>query len=108
MIGKALELLGIVKTALATVTIPPQNFTLPNPFGALTFAQVVQKITDFLILIAAPLATIMVIVGGYYMVTAAGDSEKFSTGKKTIVYAVLGLAIILLADGVARIIQSIF
>ena len=116
MVIKLLELAGIIKTAFAEGgTGVPQSFTLPNPFSTLTCASgatglvcVVEKLADFLLLIGAPLATIMVLVGCYMMVTAAGSSEKFSTGKKTILYAAIGLAVIILSKGVAVVIQDIF
>jgi len=51
-----------------------------------------------LIAIVAGVAAVMaIIVGGVMFITAAGDSSKISTAKKTIAYAVVGLIIIFLA-----------
>jgi hypothetical protein len=50
----------------------------------------------------------MVLWGGFQMMTSAGDPEKFSTGRKTIVYAAVGFFVVLLANSVATVIQSIF
>ncbi len=41
------------------------------------------------------------------MVTAAGNEEKFATGKRTVLYAVIGYAIILIGWGITSIIQSL-
>ncbi len=108
MIEKLFELAGLVKTAFAGGVIPAQTFALPDPFAGRDFSWVVGKIADFLIIIGAPLAAIMILIGGYYMVISGGDPEKFSTGRKTILYAAIGFAVILLAKGVATIIQGIF
>ncbi len=109
MLEKLLELLGIARSALAQGgPLPTQTFTLPSPFGTHDFAWVVGKIANFLLIIGGPLVAIMILIGGYMMVTSGGNSEKFGTGKKTILYAAIGFAVILLAKGVAMIIQSIF
>lgn len=43
------------------------------------------------------IAVIMVIYGGILYVTAAGEQEKVDKGKKIIMYAVIGIVIILLS-----------
>lgn len=65
-----------------------------------------QAVINFLFTIAIPLCAIMVLVGGFQMLTAAGDPAKFSSGRKTILYAVAGFAIILVAGGVATLIKN--
>ncbi len=65
-----------------------------------------QAVINFLFTIAIPLCGIMVLVGGFQMLTAAGDPTKFSNGRKTILYAVVGFAVILVAGGVATLIQN--
>ncbi len=81
--------------------------TLPNPISATSFTQVVTSLTNFLFLIAVPLTAIMALIGGFQMITAGGDPEKFSKGRKTLTYAVIGFAVVLLAGGLAAIIQNL-
>ncbi len=107
MYESILHFLGLTKTAFADL-YPPQTFTLPDPFAGHDFQWVVGKIADFLIVIGGPLVAIMVLIGGYMMVTSGGNSEKFSTGRKTILYAAIGFVVILMAKGVASVIQNIF
>lgn len=84
--------------------------TLPNPLGSQSnFTSVVASVTNFLIVdIAIPLTAIMALVGGFQMITAAGNPEKFSSGRKTLTYAAIGFVIVLLASSVVSIIKSIF
>jgi Type IV secretion system pilin len=84
--------------------------TLPNPLGSQSsFTSVVANVTGFLLNdIAIPLTAIMALVGGFQMITAAGDPEKFSSGRKTLTYAVIGFVVVLLASSVVSIIKSIF
>ena len=57
--------------------------------------------------IATPIVAIMVVIGAIQIMTAAGNSEKISQGKKTITYAVLGFAVLLLATSVVPILKSL-
>ncbi len=66
------------------------------------------RVINFLTIIATPIVSIMVLYGGFLMITAAGEPEKFSQGRKTLLYAAIGFAVVLLANGVAGIIQNIF
>ena len=81
---------------------------LTNPLGANDFGEVAVKIIGALTTIAAPIVAVMVLIGGFQILTAAGDPEKFSKGEKTILYAAVGFVVILLAQGVVGIINSIF
>lgn len=81
---------------------------LPNPLSCGDLQCVAVKVVGFLLEIAAPLAAIMVLVGGFMMITAAGNPDRFSKGKKTLLYAAIGFVVVLLADGIVQVIRSIF
>ena len=86
-----------------------QNFnaiSLPNPLSLNSLQAVVDAVSKFLLLIAAPVLAVMVLIGGFQMMTAAGNPEKFLAGRKTLRYAVIGFAVVLLAGGVGQIIKS--
>ena len=75
--------------------------------GGESFASVATNVTNFLISdIAIPLVVIMVLVGAFQIMTAGGDPEKFSTGRKTITYAIVGFAAALIGLGIVSIIKS--
>lgn len=92
------------------VAFAQNPITLQNPLGASCndLSCPLAAVTNFLFTIAIPLCGIMILVGGFQMMTAAGSPEKFSSGKKTILYAVIGFVVVLLAGSVAALIQSIF
>ena len=83
---------------------------LTNPLGSncndLTCP--LTAVINFLFTIAIPLCGILILVGGFQMMTAAGNPEKVSQGKKTILYAVIGFVVILLSGSVAALIRNIF
>jgi hypothetical protein len=81
--------------------------TLKNPAGSETIEGLINNITSALVTIATPIVGIMVLVGAFQMLFAAGNPEKFKQGKKTILYTVIGYAIILIASGITSIIESV-
>jgi cytochrome bd-type quinol oxidase subunit 2 len=47
-------------------------------------------------------SVIMIIVGGFQYITSSGDSNKVTTAKNTIVYAIIGLVIVALAQFIVQ------
>jgi len=94
--------------ALAQNGSPPASINFTDPLGGSeTFASVANNVIYFLsTTIAIPLTAIMVLVGAFQITTSAGDPEKFSQGRKTILYAAIGFLIALVATGVTSIIKS--
>lgn len=83
------------------------SVVIVNPVGCGDFGCVADKIINSLLGIAIPIVAVMVLIGGFQIITAGGDPEKFKTGRKTVLYAVVGYAVILVAKGVRLIITSI-
>jgi len=96
---------GFFEKANAQVNNP--TITLTNPLGSQSFTDVVNKVADFLITVSIPIAAIMVLWGGFQMMTAAGDPEKFKSGRQTILYAAIGLAVVLAAKSVVVLIKNV-
>lgn len=57
--------------------------------------------------LAGSIAVLMIIVGAYQILFSAGDPKGWETGKKTIIWAVVGFAIVLLAEVVVDIIREL-
>lgn len=107
---KLLINLKVIDVAFALMSSPGGSggFTLSNPLDPCKdLSCIALAIIKALFLISIPIVSIMVLVGGFQILTAGGDPEKFKTGRKTIIYAVVGFAIILIAGGVVSIIQSL-
>jgi hypothetical protein len=103
--------------ALAQNGPPPSgnDVSLLNPLCASgdpncqngTVAGLVQSIVNWLFIIATPIAVGMILIGAFQMIFAGGNEERFATGKKTILYTVIGYAIIFIGWGITSIIQSL-
>ena len=58
---------------------------------------IILRAATLMSVIAGIAAVIMIIIGGFMFVTAGGDTNRVSTAKKTLAYAVVGLIVIALA-----------
>lgn len=79
---------------------------IENPVGAGTFTELITKIIKFLIVIFSPIATIMVLYAGLLFMTSGGSTEKIHKAKQTLTWAVIGTAILLIAEGISVTIES--
>ncbi len=96
----SLVLLGLVLPILVLAV------TIKNPLKYATFDKLVEAIINFIFTISMVLAPLMIIVGAFYFVTAAGDIKRIETGKKIITYTLIGLTIVLLAKGLIAVLKQ--
>ncbi len=100
----------IPQKTFADTTCPTGVQCLPNPLGSsnTTIADVLKTILDWITTkIGPPLAVLMIVIGAFMMIFSAGDTDRFKTGRQTIVYTVIGYGIIFIAWGVVSLIQNI-
>lgn len=72
-------------------SLPPSHENACNISAAIKWLQ--RLIRDVVTVIAIPLATIMIIYGGFVIMTAGGSDEKLKRGKSIIISAVIGIVI---------------
>lgn len=65
-------------------------------------------IVDMLLVVAGFIAVIFVIYGGFQYITSQGEPDKTAAAKNTIVNAIVGLVIVMLAIGVVSYIGGNF
>ncbi len=90
------------------LSIPAQAVTFANPIRYGTIPQVIDAIVNFLMIVSIPLLAGAVIYGGLIMITSAGKPEKFNEGWKTILFAIVGFIVVLLAKGITLAIKNFF
>jgi hypothetical protein len=88
---------------------PGSSITLKNPLGsASTPVELLNRILTFILEIGGVIAAIMIIIGAFQILFAGGDPEKFSVGKRTIIYVAIAYGILLMAKGIVLIIKDFF
>lgn len=87
-------LLGDSAFALDPIT-PEDNVVEDISGGATDIKDFAIRVLKFVLSFLGIVAVIMVIYGGFLYVTAAGDDDKVGTGKKIIMYSIIGIIIIM-------------
>ncbi len=89
------------------------NFQLNNSSQTCANEDNTQKVNDLiaqivniLSVIVAMVAVVMIIVGGFKYISSGGDSTKVTGAKNTILYAIIGLIIVALAQFIVRFVLS--
>ena len=77
--------------------------TTPN-----SFSSVLTTVTNILLFLMGAVSVIMIIIGGFMYVTAAGDAGRIKTAKNTILYAVIGLIVAIFAWAIVSFVVQQF
>lgn len=71
-----------------------------------TLNDTITLIINVFSMVVGLIAVIMIIVGGLKYITSGGDSGKVTSAKNSIIYAVIGLVIVALAQVIVRFVLS--
>ena len=67
-----------------------------------------QTVTNVLLFIIGAIAVIMIIIGGLRYVISGGNSEQVNAAKNTILYAIVGIVIAILAYAIIQFVINTF
>jgi multisubunit Na+/H+ antiporter MnhB subunit len=70
--------------------------------------EILNQISTVMLFILGAIAVIMIIIGGIRYVTSGGDPQQTKAAKDTVLYAVIGLIVALLAYAIVRFIVDVF
>lgn len=87
---KGLEDIGSVFPARTTRTVP----------------EIVRLVINWALYLAAIVAVIFIIIGGFMYITSAGDPGRATKGRTTLVNALIGLAIIILSYMIVQVVYN--
>ena len=81
-----------------------------NGQGTLLFGQggIFQTITNVLLYVIGAISVIMLIIGGIRYVVSGGDSGAVTSAKNTILYAVIGIVVAILAYALVNFVITSF
>lgn len=74
--------------------------------GQGSFRSLALTIVNFFLTFLGLIAVVMIIYGGFLYVSAAGNQEKIESAKKIIMYAVIGIVVILLSFAIVNTVLS--
>lgn len=71
-----------------------------------SFGNLLALIINVLSIVVGIIAVIMVIWGGFKFITSGGDSSKVTSARNTIIYAIIGLIIVALAQTIVKFVLA--
>jgi len=84
-----------------------QEVKIDNPLGeGSTLWTLLDRIVAFIYIISFSVAVILFIFSGYRFIMEAGDPEKINSAKKMVWWTIIGLMIIIAANGIIDLVVN--
>jgi len=80
--------------------------TIPDYTGAGTFSKLISSVSSYLLGLVGPIAVFISLWAAFLLMTAAGDPKRIAAGHQTLMWAVIGLAVIILSNAALSITQT--
>lgn len=92
--------------AAATSSFCQESGNTTDPISGQNGNGMVLKVARLVILAAGVAAIIVIILAGFTYINSSGDPAKTETAKTAIIYALVGLVVIILAQGIIGLVIS--
>lgn len=90
-----------------TTTCPAGGVCFPNPLCYETVEELIEAIITILLYVAVVICPLLMVIGAFHILVSAGDPNKVKTGKNMMLWAAIGLLIILFAKGAVALLRYI-
>jgi hypothetical protein len=80
----------------------------PNKQGINAVFPLLGNIISILLFASGVLALVMILVGAFQYVTSAGNPQNVAQAKRTLTFAIVGLAIVILALVIVNFVRGVF
>ncbi|MBI2592841.1 MAG: hypothetical protein HYW37_01600 [Candidatus Colwellbacteria bacterium] len=99
----------LVHKVLADGTGVKTNPLIIEPPGKLPgdIVQLVANVSQFVLTIGLIVAPLMILWSAFLFLTAGGNEDQIKTAKRTFLYVVIGLVVLLLATGLPLVVKDI-
>jgi len=97
-------------STIGGVNLPNPNteeLVIPNPLGENSILPLINNIINWMFTFAIPIAVIMLMYAGFLYITSSGNKKQVEQAGKILMYALVGLAVIILAKGIVSATYSI-
>jgi len=80
---------------------PGTTSTAPDKINS-----IIKTVINVFSIVVGVVAVIMIIIGGFRYITSGGDSSNVSGAKNTIIYAIIGLVVVALAQFIVQFVVN--
>ncbi|PIR89685.1 hypothetical protein COS93_00220 [bacterium (Candidatus Gribaldobacteria) CG07_land_8_20_14_0_80_33_18] len=92
---------------LMTPGLTRADVKIESPIKYENIPDLINSIVNYIFWVGLALAPLMIVIGALMIMSSGGDPNKVTTGRNIIIYACIGLAIILFAKGIIAIIRGV-
>ncbi len=71
------------------------------------FIEFLNELGNWLYTFALAAAPVVILIGAFMFVTAAGNPERVKTGRRLIIWAIVGLAIVMTSKGIIILVHEL-
>jgi len=104
---KLLTILILLALASPVIVLADEIIEIKNPITAGSFEEIIDNVIDFVFKIAIVLAPLMVVIGGFLLLTAGGNISQVGRAKSLLLWTAIGFLVVLLSKGILAIINQI-
>jgi len=101
------DTIGYKKITIAERATSSIATAVQPALAATSTAEIIQSIVRAIYWIVSSLLVLLIMIGGFTIITAAGDPKRVTKGKQIIVYAIIGFAIMAVSRGILELIYLI-
>ena len=81
---------------------------LQNPIDSDNIQEFIDSLMTGVVELLTPVIVLMFLWTGFLFIKAQGNGEKLTEAKKSLMYTIIGAALVLGADGLSHVLQSTF
>lgn len=102
-----LSLILVSLLAVSLLALPAKGLAATTTLEEVDVELILTKIVNWLIMILLVVAALFIVLAAFTFVTAGGDPEKINTARNQVLYALIGVAVALLAWGLVALVKKI-
>jgi len=87
--------------------MPTGQICYCNPLASKDLTAITDPIISFIFRLSIVVVPVLVLWGAFFIVTAAGDTERITKGKKIIMWTLIGFLIVLISQGISDLLDEI-
>jgi len=99
--------IAMASLLLAPLAVSAQIGGQPGNAPTVDVMKALDSITNWLFVILIVIAVISIIIAAYFFITAQGDADKVGKARQFVLYALIGVAVAILAKGLVLLVLKI-
>lgn len=97
----------VINVKSVVIETPPPSIVTLSPVTHESVIAFIDHIINIIFWLVTSFAFVMVLIGGFMMITSAGDPSRVTKGRNTVFFALAGFALVIISKGIVTLVQAI-